>query len=637
MLKTKTSQSEITLIENTKPQNIYKNINQQIKLSQEKNQTFLQKIAPYLYLLTTKKQEKLSLKKILDQTQYAVLPELNDDEQFYKISFNSLKNQCHIYGESEQKAGVIHAIGCEVYFYFSIAKLEGELFKAISDAGLMVRELLTNRTIIVSDGRFNYPLIISKVPSLALWKNESLELAIKKEMDSIREKGKLAEELWQALPKILPHDWQLTDGQMSFSINNQRRNFDYNSLIDDLRFTEHEQKIEEYLRNNCELDSASFPTVSIRSLVHLKARPDCFSQVENGYAVVASLEGAGNQTVIDCGKPSKNFSVWLKRSFRHIPRHKYQARVIFSEDQSTFSLVGEQVASIALFPALLKGVFEALDLEAPKSVRLVAHNEDVLTIAEDFASWVDINSTNKKATTLFRMVSSDGADALSLFEQVVLPEVGLGNFSLQVVPEQFFELIDTAKSLKHSMPAGHDHYLFGLAYQCIHEWGMSVLELQKSLRFDNNDPDILHALGCALMEIGHVADALPFLKKAFDLMPEDPEIANNWGRSSLECGEVLQAISAFERAVRLSPGSADYLKNLGDGYLMASRPQEALDILNKALRCDPYFAEAHASLAHLHLEIGDTLQAEKHALLAYKENPTSSIANLLWRITASKK
>ncbi len=343
----------------------------------------------------------------------------------------------------------------------------------------------------------------------------------------------------------------------------------------------------------------------------------------NGYAVVAAVESFQKQTAIPATtqKCPRNLLLWLKRSERHLFRHTYKARAIFDSENKkcVLSLVGEQVATIALFPALIKGVFESLSLGSPKSIRVIAHNEDVVTLAHDTASWVDINATSQKASALFKLVSTDGADPLSLFEQLTLPEVGVGNFQIKTVPDAFFELIDTAETFKNSMPRGHNHYLLGLAYECLHEWGLAAAEFQKALRMDNNDPDIYHNLGCALMEIGQVEQGMPFLKRAFDMLPEDPEVANNLGRISLECGQINDAINAFEHAVKLSPGTADFLKNLGDGYLLAARPHDALEILNKAVRCDPHFALAHASLASLHLAIGDEGLAKKHALIAYKE------------------
>lgn len=507
--------------------------------------------------------------------------------------------------------------------------------------------MLTNRVIILSDGIYSYPLSLAKLIARAIWHNRPLSQIVDDELEAIEHKFKLVRDLFTALRKTFATcEWSLSNGKMHVTMLGVTKAFDYASLLDDIIFTRYEQRMEEYLSffRVSDLDTtSSFPTVSVRSLVHLKARPTSLSRIENGYAVAAATEGSGKQTCItwkDQNAPPKTFSLWMHRALRHLFRHVYRARVIFlSEDNHfAFSLVGEQVATIALFPALVKGVFEALNLEPPASVRLIAHNEDVLTIACDTASWVDINAVNRRATALFRMVAKDGADPLSMFEQVLLPDVGVGTFQLRVVPNAFYDLIETAEAMSPSIPPGHDHYLRGLAYECLHEWGLAVDEFQKAFRFDATDPEILHALGSALMEIGRVNEALPFLKRAFELMPEDPEIANDWGLSNLECGFHADAVAAFERAVRLCPGSADYLKNLGHGYLLAARPLDALTELTKAVKCDPHFAEAHASLAHLYLASGDESQAKKHAMIAYNENPVdAAIANMLWQLTLGKK
>lgn len=629
-----------------------RNIAHQTQQTYISHTNILQELQKGIYLLTVRKNDienPLQLKKLSDKAQYAILPAKHNNEPFGKISLNSLKNQCHGLLSSPW-AKYLHGKGspltCQLYFYFHLPYVERTLVQKLEPTHFNVREILSNRTVLMSDGEYNYPVSIAKLPSVAIWNNETLLQAIDQQMDVLVTKFTLLRELNSSIKNAFrSSEWTLHDGQMRYTQGGLTRSFDYASLLDDICFAGYQNRIEQYLAHfrASDLDSSSsFPTVSVRSLVHLKARPQSLSNLQNGYAICAAKENLGKQTPIDAKdkNSSKAFSLWLNRAQRHVIRHNYHARVIFASEtaKGAFSLVGEQIASIALFPGLVKGVFESLNIEAPPSVRMIAHNEDVITIAHDTASWADINLVNQKAASLFKLISNDGADPLSLFEQIRLPDIGVGTFQLRMVPDSFFELIETAHTMKHSMPPGHDHYLLGLAFECLHEWGLAVAEFQKALRFDSNDADILHALGSALMEIEQIKEALPFLKRAFDLLPEDPEVANNCGLSSIECGQLEDAIKAFERAVRLSPGSADYLKNLGDGYLLAARPLDALATLNKAIRCNPHSAQAHASLAHLHLAGGDEDLAKKHALIAYRENPVdANIANLLWHLTLGKK
>lgn len=626
-------------------------INKQVKQTYTSNINLLQQIQQSIHLLTVRKNDTtnpIKLKKLSDRVQYAILPNQYDNDSFYKITVNNLRNQCHGIPSAGSRLHTFleGSLFCHMIFYFQFDHIENLLKSRLSNYHFDIEEVLSNRCFIVSNGDYHYPVSLSKLAAIAVWQNQNLSDIIDSELCSLETKFLLFQKLFATLKNYYKtNDWSLDKGQMQYTQNGITRPFDYASLLDDILFARFENRMEEYISyfRVSDLDSSSsFPTVSVRSLVHLKARPQSLSSVENGYAIAAAVESHGKQTPIDWKHKasSRAFSLWLNRSLRHLFRHTYKARVIFasSHSHSTFSLVGEQVATIALFPSLVKGVFETLNLKSPSSVRLIAHNEDVLTIAHDTASWVDINSVNQKASSLFRLVSNDGADPLSLFEQILLPDIGVGTFQLRAVPDNFFELLDTAHTMKHAMPPGHDQYLLGLAFECLHEWGLAVAQFQKALRCDANDPDILHALGCALREIQQIKESLPFLKRAFDLMPEDAEVANNYGQSNLECGLVAEALLAFERAVRLSPGTADYLKNLGNGYLMAARPLDALDMFNKAVRCDPHFAEAHACLAHLHIESGDENLAKKHAMLAYNENPVdANIANMLWRLTLGKK
>ncbi len=624
----------------------------QIETSCELQKNLLQEIARGIFALTipcTSTTTSLEIKKISDRAQYSILSEKFKHEPLIRLPLLQLKNLCHAQEPCSwmQKIRLQpeHA-ATQVIFFYHLFTIEEAFIYELNCNKFNSIEKLSNKLLIISDGENNYPYNLSLIPAFALWKNVSVNDIMRKEIEAI----KLKFNFYPRLYKSLKHNfselkWQNIDGQWRYTFNGLTKSFDYASLGDDILAAKHETELDHYLKSFCisDLDSSSsFPTLSIRSPLYLKARPQSLSSIENGYVICAAKENSGKQSPVreSPSLTTESFNRWFHRASRYLFRHSYQARVIFSNENepNVVALVGEQVASIAIFPKLIVGVLEQLNLPHLKSVRIIAHHEDVLTIASDKASWQEINQITTNAETLFKMVATDGADPLNLFEERLLPEHGVGSFHLEKVPNEFFELVDTATTMKQNMPLGRDNYLMGLAYECLHEWSLAVEQFQKALRQDSKDPDILNALGSSLLEIGQSKEALPFLKRAFDLLPEDPEVANNLGRISLECGLVNEAIGAFERAVRLSPGSAHFLANLGNGYLLARRIDDALEMLQKAVRCRPNFAPAHESLAHLYLQNGDESQAKKHALIAYKENPVdTNIANLLWRLTVGKK
>lgn len=627
-------------------------ITAQIETSFELEKNLLQEIARGVFALTiptTSATSAIDIKKISDRAQYSILSEKFSHDPLIRLSFLQLRNLCYTKNDCAwiQKIRTnSHHATTQIFFFYHLFTIEEAFIYELNCNKFNVVEKLSNKTIIISDGENNYPYNLSLLPAYSIWKNESVNEIMQQEIKEIKNKFNFYPRLYQSLSKNFRElNWQTIDGQWRYTFEGLTKSFDYASLADDILNAGHEKEVDNYLSSFSinDLDcSSSFPTLSIRSPVYLKARPNSLASLVDGYAICAAKEYSGKQSPVTRSSclTKESFNHWFHRSSRHLFRHSYQARVIFSHehDPKVFALVGEQIASIAIFPHLLTGVIEQLNLSVPKSVRLIAHHEDVLTIANEHASWQEINDLTNNAETLFKMVAIDGADPLNLFEEKQLPEHGVGSFHLNKVPKEFFELVDTATHLKQSMPPGHDSYLMGLAYECLHEWSLAVSQFQKALRQDSKDPDILSALGSSLLEIGQAKEALPFLKRAFDLLPEDPEVANNLGRISLECGMVSDAILAFERAVRLAPASAHFLANLGNGYLLARRVDDALEMLNKAIRCNPNFAPAHESLAHLHLQSGNESQAKKHALLAYKENPAdTNIANLLWRLTVGKK
>ncbi|MGH7249664.1 MAG: tetratricopeptide repeat protein, partial [Minisyncoccia bacterium] len=429
-----------------------------------------------------------------------------------------------------------------IIFYYHFNTIEQALLKDLDGSQFHIREKLSNNVFLISDNMYIYPFNLALLPAQTLWQERTLEWCSRHQVEKIKHRFALFPVLLKALQEeFKTAHFHLHNGQIIYTLEGLTKPFDYASLCDDLLFSQQEGNISGYLKHFHlqDLDCTSaYPTVSIRSQVHLRARPQSMSLEKNGYAICAATDSQGLQTPArtHSQKTKRSFFLWQKRSERYLPRQNYTARAIIHRHQDDFviALIGEQIASIALFPSLVKSALEHADAPKAPLVNLVAHNEDILTIASPSASWRWLNEANIKARTLFKMIAEDGSDPLTLFERMRLPNHGVGIFTLHEVPAQFFELTDTATNLKHTMPPGHHHYLNGLAYECIHEWGLAIAEFQKALRLDANDADILHALGSALLEIGSFKEGYPFLKKAFAKLPEDAEVANNLGRTSLK-------------------------------------------------------------------------------------------------------
>jgi Flp pilus assembly protein TadD len=609
-------------------------------------------IVPGLYALAVSFPQFRSaseIRRICDRTQYAFLSDYHKQEEIIKLSWRQIRNICHLEGPCSW-AHILHDKNSHspralITFFYHHNTFE-QYFSAALPASFHISEKLSNRILILSNKNYSYPYSLSVFLAKALWHAQDLPNVRKEELIKLALRFELFPKLIEDLKANYPDNkWELINRGLFYIHDGLTKRFDYASLVDDRLFLDSQNIPLKTMNNFSVADndcSSFFPTISLRSLLHLKARPNVLSSAQEGFALCAAKEIAGKQSpVIYQGHDPKNaLELWYRRAQRHLARHSYRARVIFDNQKApkVLALVGEQIATLAAFPQLIKGALEQLDLGHLLKIRFLSHSEDILILASEDASWNLINSLSKRATTLFKLLSNDGSDGISLFDNIDLPEQGVGSFHFSVVPEDFFELIDTAIKEKQAMPPGHDHYLLGLAYECLNEWGLAVSEFEKALRLDSNDPDILSAYGSSLREIGQSSEAWPFLKRAFDMTQEDADLANSFGLASLECGHLEEAIRAFERSIKLSPASPDFLANLGYSYMLAKRTDEALKILHQAIKSSPNFAPAHEHLAHLHWQNGDSKLARKHALIAYKENPLdSNIANLLWQLSISAK
>ncbi len=66
-----------------------------------------------------------------------------------------------------------------------------------------------------------------------------------------------------------------------------------------------------------------------------------------------------------------------------------------------------------------------------------------------------------------------------------------------------------------------------------------------------NDPDVLTAIGNALLDAGQPADAAKFFERALVVRPDDPSTEDEAGRARLEAGDRSAATRHFEQALKL--------------------------------------------------------------------------------------
>src|SRR5580704_9706063 len=170
---------DIKLIEQSinNEDNLEKIIDQQLQKTYISGSAVLQKLQDGIYLFTVKKHDTITalrLKKLSDRAQYGILPIHHNNEAFYKISLNNLKSQCHGLSPSSWltwRSDQGSPLTCHLYFYLHVTQLFSQELKRTP---FYVREILSNRTIMLTDGEYNYPLAITELACLAIWCGEHL-------------------------------------------------------------------------------------------------------------------------------------------------------------------------------------------------------------------------------------------------------------------------------------------------------------------------------------------------------------------------------------------------------------------------------------------------------------------------------
>jgi protein O-mannosyl-transferase len=101
-------------------------------------------------------------------------------------------------------------------------------------------------------------------------------------------------------------------------------------------------------------------------------------------------------------------------------------------------------------------------------------------------------------------------------------------------------------------------------------------------------------LGGFAFEENRMADALPYLTRAYELDPHDPVIALNLGRTYLRLGRIDDAVRTLEVATALEPPSFFAHLNLARAYALRKDFARAHDELAraKAIKADPHFWRA---------------------------------------------
>jgi hypothetical protein len=123
----------------------------------------------------------------------------------------------------------------------------------------------------------------------------------------------------------------------------------------------------------------------------------------------------------------------------------------------------------------------------------------------------------------------------------------------------------------------------------------SIPDIQKALRKDPENPDLIHRLGLVYTANSTDADlseAVTNLRKAVALNPRRWDYWSDLGTACDFAGDTACSDEALERAVALNPMTPALQWALGNHYLLTNRQEKAFPYFRKLLDIDPDYRDA---------------------------------------------
>jgi Flp pilus assembly protein TadD len=120
----------------------------------------------------------------------------------------------------------------------------------------------------------------------------------------------------------------------------------------------------------------------------------------------------------------------------------------------------------------------------------------------------------------------------------------------------------------------------------------------KSLAINPHAGLAYHKLGTAYVRLGQLERALPFLRRAVELI-EDARCLDSLGEALFLRGDYAGAVASFQAALRLAPEDPGLHCRLARPLARLGRAEEARTHYHAALRLDPGMRAAWSELAEL--------------------------------------
>ena len=136
-------------------------------------------------------------------------------------------------------------------------------------------------------------------------------------------------------------------------------------------------------------------------------------------------------------------------------------------------------------------------------------------------------------------------------------------------------------------------------------WSAKALAAaQQAHSLNQNQPEILLALGSVYNNTGRTGEAIAEFKRALDLSPNSDEAYSRIAWTDLNNGRSTEALQYFQKAIEINPYYWMNHNNLGNAYYQMGAFDKAADLYRKVIELDPGNPYAYNNLGAVLLQSG---------------------------------
>jgi Flp pilus assembly protein TadD len=151
-----------------------------------------------------------------------------------------------------------------------------------------------------------------------------------------------------------------------------------------------------------------------------------------------------------------------------------------------------------------------------------------------------------------------------------------------------------------------------------------ILALANSLAVRPDREKAYGGIGLALIQLGRVVDAEPYLRRALAMDQYDVGLLNNLSISLIRQGKFAEAIPYLRRALVLDPVNMRARANLGASLAGIGQVDAGLREFHRAAAQDAYAEEPRIGLVNAYLQKGDVVEARKHYTILRQQHPQAA-------------